>query len=54
MTHFSNDYDVDGIVRELINAYDLTGPAAQMTVDNVPLAEFWSIVERFDVSGRTS
>lgn len=47
-----NGFDLDGIVAELIQTYDLTGDAPADRVASIDEDEFWAIVARHDTAGR--
>jgi len=44
LASYVNDYDVDGIVSELIHRYGIDGYA---TID---MAEYWATVEKYDTT----
>lgn len=41
-------FDVDGIVRELIETYDLTSDRPADTFDGIESDDFWGIVAKHD------
>ena len=42
LTDFVNDYDVDGIVRDVIARY------GRVNIDAIDEAEYWGLVEKHD------
>lgn len=45
-------HDVDAIVRELIERFDLTGDHPRDTLKDIPDADFWAIADRHRAKGR--
>jgi len=46
---YDTHYDVDDIVRELVDTYKLIGDAPEVTFDEIDRDDFWVIVARHDL-----
>jgi hypothetical protein len=46
---YASQHDVEGMVRELIERFDLTGEHPRDTLGGIPTEDFWAIAERHQV-----
>lgn len=49
---YASWHDVDAIVRELIERFDLTGDHPRDTLRDIPDEDFWTIADRHRAKGQ--